>query len=71
MASSRRKKAFEDAESVQMKGKRGGEMMIRKQGKEDKRRERVSEKGKAVMEPSGEGWIDGGWWMVEGQDRLD
>jgi hypothetical protein len=39
VASSRRKKAFEDAESVQMKGKRGGETMIRKQGKEDKRRE--------------------------------
>ena len=40
--------------------------MIRKQGKEDKRRERVSEKGKAVMEPSGEGWIDGERWMVDG-----
>ena len=61
MASSRRKKAFEDAESVQMKGKRGGETMIRKQGKEDKRREGELE-GKGG---DGTKWrgMDGGWAM--------
>jgi hypothetical protein len=36
VASSRRKKAFEDAESVQMKGRRGGETMIRKKTREER-----------------------------------